>query len=225
MIEDFSARPLYERSAIIHAETIKFNVNELLSGISFPNEELKSQVLVNLYSFFIACNEEILHFSDDENTQTFLRLSKSISDEDNFSKIIKKESQYISLWMNSLPDDILSPRCEDVPILCSVVSNDLASLLVISQSALFSCFQQYLRDLSCEDSSRYKQILNGVLPSSQADYLSTPHTFSCSISFPNSPKSFSSTVKKKHVPNETAEGCGCLSVLLVIYLLIAFFGG
>lgn len=101
MIEDFYARPLYERSAIIHAETIKFNVNELLSGISFPNEELKSQVLVNLYSFFIACNEEILHFSDDENTQTFLRLSKSISDEDNFSKIIKKESQYISLWMNS----------------------------------------------------------------------------------------------------------------------------
>ena len=164
MIEDFYARPLYERSAIIHAETIKFNVNELLSGISFPSEELKSQVLVNLYSFFIACNEEILHFSDDENTQTFLRLSKSISDEDNFSKIIKKESQYISLWMNSLPDDILSPRREDVPILCSVVSNDLASLLVISQSALFSCFQQYLRDLSCEDSSRYKQILNGVLP-------------------------------------------------------------
>lgn len=127
------------------------------------------------------------------------------------------------MLMNSFWE-FLSPRCEDVPILCSVVSSDLASLLVISQSALFSCFQQYLRDLSCEDSSRYKQILNGILPSSQADYLSTPHTFSCSISSLNSPKSFLSTVKKKHVSNETAKGCGCLSVLLVIYLLIAFFG-
>ena len=48
MIDDFYARPLYERSAIIHAETIKFNVNELLLGISFPNEELKSKVIIYL---------------------------------------------------------------------------------------------------------------------------------------------------------------------------------